>query len=359
MPTAAPAPSRLPALDVLRGLAILGTLLTNIWIFASPRGMTLDDLGSTAVQTPDAVARVLEQGMEFVTDGKWIGLLTIMFGIGLEIQRQSALRRGESWPGTYPWRAGLLIVEGLLNYLFIFEFDVLMGYGLTGLVVAAVLATSPRVQKIWLWIGLSVHLLFMAGLSLLRYLATVLTRNLDLAGPDEEGVWSDEAVFVRMDELLAAHPEPTDAQLGAVAEEFGVEVSALREMAEVMGTAWSDGLVSTDSWWAMVVDRTENFWAGRTEIPIMLTMGVGLFLVGAFLYRRGLFLPAGAALRRRLMVVGLGIGIPLDVASRTVWVEVVGGMSRYVTSRSSPSGCLRWWPRSTPGAPGPAWWAPP
>lgn len=29
---------RLPALDVLRGIAILGTLLTNIWIFSTAGG---------------------------------------------------------------------------------------------------------------------------------------------------------------------------------------------------------------------------------------------------------------------------------------------------------------------------------
>ena len=34
------------------------------------------------------------------------------------------------------------ILDGLLNYVFIFEFDVLMGYGLTGLVVAFVMALN-------------------------------------------------------------------------------------------------------------------------------------------------------------------------------------------------------------------------
>ncbi|NKE10754.1 MULTISPECIES: hypothetical protein [Kocuria] len=29
----------MPALDVLRGIAILGTLLTNIWIFSAPRSV--------------------------------------------------------------------------------------------------------------------------------------------------------------------------------------------------------------------------------------------------------------------------------------------------------------------------------
>lgn len=147
---------RIIALDVLRGIAILGTLLTNIWIFSQS---AWDDDGDRAQGALAVFNRVADVGLNLFTDGKFIGLLTIMFGIGLEIQRQSAICRGEPWPGRYPWRALVLILDGLLNYIFIFEFDVLMGYGLTGLVVAAVMATSPKTQKIWMIIGLGAHLL--------------------------------------------------------------------------------------------------------------------------------------------------------------------------------------------------------
>ena len=71
-----------------------------------------------------------------------------MFGVGLELQRRSARRRGRPWPGRYPWRARLLFLDGLLHYLLVVEFDILMGYAVTGAVVAAVLATSPRSQRI-------------------------------------------------------------------------------------------------------------------------------------------------------------------------------------------------------------------
>ncbi|MDO5663228.1 MAG: hypothetical protein Q4G40_11070, partial [Brachybacterium sp.] len=92
--SATPSRARLPALDVLRGLAILGTLLTNIWIFSSPVVSGLSDLGTVGGEVRTTVDEVVQTGLQFVTDGKWIGLLTIMFGIGLEIQRQSAVRKG-------------------------------------------------------------------------------------------------------------------------------------------------------------------------------------------------------------------------------------------------------------------------
>lgn len=327
---------RLVALDVLRGLAILGTLLTNIWIFSNAGVTGLDDLGSAGAVDGEhrggALAQAVNLVMGFVTDGKWIGLLTIMFGIGLEIQRQSALRRGETWPGTYPWRAGLLIVEGALNYLFIFEFDVLMGYGLTGLIVAAVLATSPKAQKIWLGIGLTLHLLLIGGMSFVLGAAGKL-----FAGQiDSEGPVPSEALLEDVEALPA---EPSAAQLRNIAADHGVEVSWVREMADSLAVG-AAGPHGTESYWAMVRDRALHVIEGRAEIPIMVTMGLGLFLIGAMLYRRGLFTADRGRLRGRLMIIGFGVGLPLDILCRTVWTDLTGGLTRYGTSAMVAFGVL-------------------
>lgn len=285
-PTLAPVSKarRILALDVLRGIAILGTLLTNIWIFS----------GSVVNEVPEvdgflgSFNRVSGTVLNLFTDGKFIGLLTIMFGIGLEIQRQSAIRRGEPWPGRYPWRALVLILDGLLNYIFIFEFDVLMGYGLTALVVAAVMARSPRAQKIWMYIGLGAHLFFIA----LSFSGTWLLGKLmpDFADAGERG---SDIVEPGRDVFIAPS--------------------------------------TTDSYWEMVGDRLSNFLGGRGEIPIMFVMGLGLFLVGAHLYRAGLFLPESVRLRRIVMAVGFGIGIPLDWTLRLTEFGA-GYATRYGTS---------------------------
>ncbi|MFD5868230.1 DUF418 domain-containing protein [Corynebacterium sp. NPDC060344] len=308
-----PAPSstrRLPALDVLRGIAILGTLLTNIWIFAGiAGGLDITGQGNAIPESQGGSgtdswvtlsSTFIQNALNLVTDGKFIGLLTIMFGIGLEIQRQSAIRRGEKWPGRYPWRAGLLILDGLLNYIFIFEFDVLMGYGLTGLVVAAVMATSPKAQKIWMIIGITVHLAVIAFLDL----ATGLTdfgrdvgRDSDLPKPSPEEM-----------ERMRAEAEST---LG------------LGEM----------------GYWQQVASRLENFIGGRGEIPLMFTMGLGLFLVGAHLYRAGLFEERGAKLRKWTMILSFGIGLPIDWTLRLTDVGF-GATTRYVTSSLVAFGIL-------------------
>lgn len=266
---------RLVALDVLRGLAILGTLLTNIAIFASiDREEQVTSMANT----------VIRACLDLVTDGKFIGLLTIMFGIGLEIQRQSAIRKGLPWPGTYPIRAGLLILDGVLNFIFIFEFDVLMGYGLTALVIAAVTARSPRAQKIWMYAALAVHVVLMAAISVVGY--------------------------VHRDELK-------DDTIGVLAQ------------------------YDHSSYWGDVLFRLQHVLLMRLEIPFILLMGAALYLVGVHLYRAGIFAPEGARLRRIIMCLSFGVGLPVDWAIRLTGAhEMVAAFTRYVTSAGVSIGLL-------------------
>lgn len=85
---AAPHPARLVALDILRGIAILGTLGTNIWILTDPEGMVgyLHRLGTAPADGWMWAEKVLQQ----LAQGKFLGLLTVMFGVGLAIQQVSA-----------------------------------------------------------------------------------------------------------------------------------------------------------------------------------------------------------------------------------------------------------------------------
>lgn len=300
---------RIVALDVLRGIAILGTLAANIGMFA-------------ANQAPGpAWHRPIDTAIGLLTDGKYIGLLTIMFGIGLEIQRQSAVRRGDPWLGTYPWRAALLIVDGLLNYIFIFEFDVLMGYGLTGLVMCFVLATTPRVQKWVMGLGLSLHVAY------LGYLTWAQTRMLEHQGPK-----------ISNPALLDQDPRTmTAAQLSEVALYWNTTEKKYLELwtnPDLSGTGTSD-------YWDQVHQRLASFWTGgRGEIPIMFTMGLGLFLVGAWLYRAGIFEAAGARLRKTVMLLSFGVGLPIDWITRLWFSDMTGPFNRYLTSSFVSLGLL-------------------
>jgi uncharacterized protein len=65
-----------------------------------------------------------------------------MFGIGLALQQRSARRAGQRWPDSYPWRAALLLLDGVVHFVLMTEFDVLVGYAIAGWIVSYLLVTA-------------------------------------------------------------------------------------------------------------------------------------------------------------------------------------------------------------------------
>jgi uncharacterized protein len=94
-----------------------------------------------------------------------LALLTLLFGVGLELQYRSARRRGAWWPGWYLWRATLLLVEGLLQYVLVFEFDVLMSYAVTSMLVAYLIGRSDPVVRAWMIAAGTLHVALVALLT--------------------------------------------------------------------------------------------------------------------------------------------------------------------------------------------------
>jgi uncharacterized protein len=315
--------SRIVSLDVLRGIAILGTLMTNIGIFL----VKASESGSNGFD------RFLGTFIGLTTDGKYIGLLTIMFGIGLEIQRQSALKKGETWLGSYPWRAALLVLDGLLNYIFIFEFDVLMGYGLTALVVAVVVSKSPLVQKWCLGIGLALHVAHLTYLSAPGWFSSQ-TYTEESNAVDAKYAKAMELAVGKGGDVSPV--DMTPHQLDVYAKAIGRPAADILKEWQAYGAA--DG--GTMHYWDQVHNRFTYFWGGRAEIPVMFLMGLGLFLVGAFLYRAGIFEAHGDKLRKRIMLLSFGVGLPIDWVTRIWFSDYTGTFNRYLTSTFVSFGIL-------------------
>ncbi len=235
---------RIDALDVLRGIAILGTFGSNAWLFAEPGGPV------AWISTAFADAGPLEIALRTVSNGKFLALLTLLFGVGIELQYRSAVRRGNPWPGRYPVRAAILLVEGLVHYVLVFEFDVLMGYAIASFLVAYLVGRSDRAVRAW------------AGVVGAVYVAALLA----------------------VTALLLAAPD-----------------------ASAPGSAPDPAL--TASWPRQVLLRLEYVGLFRAELVLIVPSAVVLFLVGSRLVRAGAFTEAGTRIRRRLTVVGLGVGV--------------------------------------------------
>ena len=244
--------ARVAALDVLRGVAILGTLATNVWLFAEPGGP------AAWISTAFAAGDPVETALQTLSNGKFLALLTLLFGVGIELQYRSAVRRGRPWPGRYPVRAAILFAEGLVHYVLVFEFDVLMGYAIASLLVAYLVGRSDRVVRAWAGVVGAVY----------------------------------AAVLIAVTALLVATPDPAAS-----------------------GSPPDPAL--TASWPQQVLLRLEYAALFRAELVLIVPSSVVLFLVGSRLVRAGVFggSAAGARVRRRLVAVGLGAGVPLNAVT--------------------------------------------
>lgn len=242
---------RVVALDIARGVAILGTLATNIWIFSHPSGLMgyLNHPRSLGVPGWQSFTEGL---LMQLANGKFLGVLTLIFGIGLAIQRDSALRRGRRWPGPYLWRALLLLVDAVVHYLLVVEFDILMGYALTGMVVSALVITSRRAQTIVTVVCATLHVALILALTVL--------------------------LFRLPDPAPYSGPNP-----------------------------YADG-----NWFDLVTLRVQNALAFRSEIVLIGLLSVAMFLIGVRLWESGVFRADGARLRARLMTVG-AVAFALDL----------------------------------------------
>lgn len=150
---------RIRSLDILRGLAIRGTLGTNIWLFAY-----LGDINYIFTfnhnqwwLSGDDFLRILFLSL---INGKLLGLLAIMFGVGLELKYQQSKRLNQTWPGRYIWLSLLLLMEGLLHFIFVLEYDILMSYAVTAIVVSLIVKMRKRMIRITMISAAAIHLFF-------------------------------------------------------------------------------------------------------------------------------------------------------------------------------------------------------
>jgi uncharacterized protein len=191
-------------------------------------------------------------------------LLTILFGVGLEIQYQSARRRGLPWPVRYIWRSALLFVEGFLHYMLVFEFDILMGYAVSAVIVAFIVGRRERFIRRAMWVAGGLHIAIFG-------LASVAVAALALTTPDA----SSFSLF---------NPE------------------AAR-------------VYTSGSYPDQVLFRLENLAVYRVESVLIVPMNVFLYLFGVRLMRSGAFSPdaAGRRIRSKMLRVGLIVGVPLNL----------------------------------------------
>ncbi|HRF60982.1 MAG TPA: DUF418 domain-containing protein [Fimbriimonadaceae bacterium] len=137
--------NRIKALDLLRGIAILGILLANIKIFASPVASEL------VMFVPASQDTWLDAVLAVVVTGKFRSMLAILFGVGIFLQYRKRSQTPGNWPAGYFKRAGYLCLIGFVHAILIWWGDILFLYSL--LAFATCLLASLSSKVLWWIIG--------------------------------------------------------------------------------------------------------------------------------------------------------------------------------------------------------------
>jgi len=294
---------RIVALDVLRGVAILGILVMNVQSFAMPFAAYSNPHGWGG--EPTAVDLLVWAFAHLFAEQKFMTLFSILFGAGAALMLDRLQAKGLPAARVHYRRMGGLILIGAAHGYLLWYGDILFGYGVCGLLLYPFRNVRPA-----------------------RLLAVG---------------------FV----VLCVAP--------AIGQGFGLYLSQLpaEQQAELMaGMVPSDEAVAYEvetyrqGWLAQMRHRVPTSLAFQTVFLLLFTFwrALGLMLVGMALYRWAV-ITAGRSpgLYRRLALWGFGLGLPICVAGlllivarefdfQVVWL--VAGVVNYLGSLGVSLGYL-------------------
>lgn len=122
---------RIELLDALRGFALFGVCLANLFIFSYWDSPPTRALWHATLPT-DRAASFL---MQALVEGKFYSIFSLLFGLGFALQMQRAEERGGDGLPLFLRRIKVLMLIGLAHLLFLWYGDILLFYALLALVL--------------------------------------------------------------------------------------------------------------------------------------------------------------------------------------------------------------------------------
>ncbi len=176
---------RYVVMDALRGFALFGVMLINIWEFGGVDVLITED---QLAALPNAARNAqIEPFMRLFVADKANTLFAFLFGLGFWVQMERLEARGASFKAIYLRRAAILLAIGWAHLLFFFAWDILHIYGIAAFILFACRTLSARTM-------------LALGLVLMMFAKPVIHAILDslgmgMSGPMAAIASSDEAVL--------------------------------------------------------------------------------------------------------------------------------------------------------------------
>ena len=311
------ASERITSIDTLRGVAVLGILVMNIYAFAMPIAAYQDPLAMGGTEWYNL-------GTWFFThvlfDQKFMTIFSLLFGAGLTMMAMRAKARGEQCSGNWYRRNFWLLLIGVVHGYFIWFGDILFYYALMGMLIYPLRKLSPRVLIIIASVLLSIGALLQFGGG--KYKTQLQAEGVEIQQLQEDGEELTEQQQATLEEWEASamFMKPTEQQ---VAEDTAAYLGSYRDAFEHRKPVVQ----------MMQLQATFGFIIWRVG---------GLMLIGMAFMKLGILSAERSLLfYKRMMLIGYGIGLPIMLHSawnmnthhwEMLWMIRVGVLPNYAGS---------------------------
>lgn len=356
---------RVAALDVARGVALLGIFVVNVQSFAEPFSAFM----AREPESDDALTVALFWGQKVLCEGKFYPLFSMLFGIGLILQMQSVESRGGRFARVYLRRLGVLLAIGLFHALALWYGDILVLYALCG---ALLMLARKWPAKGLLFTGaalVAVSVVLTMGMSALESLQPTWQRSAEVVEQSVEGAVEGNAEGVEGHAPLDGAATASDAEVDRSSQDEKTgEPSLSDDAGEVTGESLSDEPLAAEAGGDAGESRSpllrlfDGYQSreiqGGPEHPMFAALEteayrdgpwhsafgframcwamyiifsafslawqiLGLFFIGAGVYKAGLLDERGRVWRR--VIIGAAVFVAFPMSVMATYVEVHTG----------------------------------
>ncbi len=282
---------RFVSLDLLRGIAILGILVMNIYAFAMPFIAYTNPLRMGGTEAWNI-------GTWFFThilfDQKFISIFAMMFGAGIVLMSGRAESGGNKPAGFYYRRQLWLVVIGAIHAYLIWIGDILFMYALIGMLAYLFRKRTPKTLIIIACFLIPVTLLFNYGNVYQTTKMMGMVAEVELLVEQGEELDEEQEQLLEDWEGMRAFMMPTDEDIANEVEVHrGDYIGIVQHRAPIVA----------------MMQIFFIFGYGLFRVGGLMLIGMALMKLGVFTAQRS------SEFYKRLMLAGYGLGLPMTVFS--------------------------------------------
>jgi uncharacterized protein len=360
---------RLDAMDILRGLALVGILLMNIeWFNRAVANLGSQDTSLTGLD--HAVGWLIRCFVE----GKFYKLFALLFGMGFAVMQIRAKEAERPFGAWFSRRMVVLIAFGFLHMVFLWGGDILHNYGVAGLLLLGWVTLLKKTH--WqqydnpksffklavVWLSVPIFLAVFAGIGfglfndtedltvkwqkqiqVAKRVEEINVANQTLA-PQGSEVTTEHAatqLVPTSDTLPSINSESTNPSVNAIAEltdnindfsdyavlsneeviELQAQAIAAQQTAMQQEIAEEVSALTQDSYWHATEFRLNYaLFMLMFSLPFSLSMLLPIFLLGYWLVSSGIMknYQQHSAAFKIMAYVGLSLGTILEIGGLLV-----------------------------------------